>query len=93
MVPAWGRSNNNRGMGSSSSLCRTHNRTALGSGKGGGGSRRGHNNDGGGRARVGPAGRGRRGAAHPRSEVVSSTRLHHGWAREGEEMERMGGGG
>ena len=24
-------------------------------------------------------------------EVVTSTHLHHGWVREGEEMERIGG--
>ena len=41
MVPAWGRSSSNRGMGCSSSLYRTHGRTALGSSKGGGGSGRG----------------------------------------------------
>ena len=69
MVPTWGGSSSNKGMGSSSSLCITYGRTALGSG-------------GGGRARVGPAGKGRRGAVHPRSEVVSSSCLHHGWARE-----------
>ena len=102
MVPTWGRSSSNRGMGSSSSLYRTHNRTALGSSRGGDGGRRGHNSycgSGGegrhssgdsGRARVGPPGRGRRGAAHLRSEAVSFVRLHHDWAREGEE--RMGGG-
>ena len=96
MVPAWGRSSSNRGLGSSNILCRTHGRTALGSSRGDG-SKRGHNsyggNNGGGRhnigsgkARVGPAGRGRRGAMHLRSEVVSSVCLHHGWAREGDQM-------
>ena len=76
-------------MGCSNSLNRTHGRTALGSSNGGdhsGGGRR--NNDG--RARVRPAGRGRRGATHPGSKVVSSARLHHGWAKEGNE--RMGRG-
>ena len=29
---------------------------------------------------------------HPGSVVVSSTCLSHAWAREGKEMERMGGG-
>ena len=27
------------------------------------------------------------------SETLSSIHLHHGWAREGEEMEGMGSGG
>ena len=105
MVPAWGSSSSNKGMGSSNNLYRTHGRTALGSGRGGSGSRRGHNSGGGGsgggrsssggggRAMVGPASRGRRGAAHLRSEAVSFARLHHGWAREEEEMEKMGRGG
>ena len=44
------------------------------------------------RARVGAAGRGRRRLPHSGLEAVSSARLHHGWAGEGEEMERMGGG-
>ena len=99
-------------MGCSSSLSRTHGRTALGSSRGGGSSR-GYNSGGGGsgggrrindgRARVGPAGRGRRGAVHLGSKVVSFACLHHGWAREGEErmgrgedgmkMEEGGGGG
>ena len=78
MVPAWGRSSSNRGMGSSSSLYRTHGRTALGSGGGGDGSGGGRCSSGGCRAKVGPAGRGRRGAAHLRSEALSSARLHHG---------------
>ena len=39
MVPAWGRSSNNRGIGCSSSLSKTRGRTALGSSRGGGGSR------------------------------------------------------
>ena len=108
MVPALGKSSSNRGIGSSSSLCRTHGRTALGSSRGGSDGRRGHNSDGGGsgggrrsgggRAKVGPACRGRRGAAHPRFDVVSFAHLHHGWARErdesfegdGEEMEWLG---
>ena len=86
-------------MGSSSSLCRTHDRTALGSSRGGGGGgdgRRVHNSYDGGsgggrrssddsRAKVGPSGRGRRGAAYSRSKAMSSMHLHHGWAREEEE--------
>ena len=91
MVPPWGRSSSNKGMESSSSLYRTHGKIALGNG--GGGSRRGHSSGDGGRAKVGPADRGRRGAAHPRSEALSSARLHHGYAREGDDMERMGRGG
>ena len=31
---------------------------------------------------------GRRGMANPRPESVSSAGLHHGWAREREEVER-----
>ena len=108
MVPTWGRSSRNRGMGCSSSLSRTRGRTALGSSRGGGG-RRGHSSyggnskgrrsSGGSRARVRPAGRERRGAAHLRSKAVFSTCLHHGWAREGEErmgclgVKMKGGGG
>ena len=78
-------------MGSNNNLCINHGRIALSSGNGGSGSKRGHSR--GGRARVGLACRGRRGATHSRSEVVSSARLRHGWAREREEMKRMGGGG
>ena len=94
IVLAWGRSNCNRGMGCNSSLSKTHNRTALSSSRGGSGSR-GYNSGGGkrssgGRARVGPNGRGRRGAVHLGSKVMSSARLHHGWAREGEK--RIGRG-
>ena len=99
MVLVWGRNSSNRGLGSSNRLYRTHSRTTLGNSKGCS-DRRGHNSYGSGsgggrrsssncRARVGLACRGRRGAAHPRSKVVSSACLHHGWAREGEE-ERMG---
>ena len=103
MVPAWGKSSSNRGLGSSSSLCKTHGRTALSSSRGdggrkghnsyGGGSGRGRRNSGDGRARVRPAGRGRRGAAHLRSEAMSSACLHHSWAREVEERMGWGGGG
>ena len=114
MVHTWGRSSRNKGMGSSSNLCRTHGRTALSSSRGDGGGRRGHNSgggdsgggrrsSGGGKARVGLGGRGRRGAAHPRSEAISFTCLQErrGWEEEsfrgdGEEMEwlemKMNGG-
>ena len=34
---------------------------------------------------------GRRRLPHSGPEVVSSARLHHGWVREGEEMERLRG--
>ena len=85
MVPAWGKSSSNRGMGSNNSLCRTHGGTALGSGgsrrghnSGGGGSDGGRRSCGGGRSRVGLADRGRRGVTHPRFGVVSFARLHHG---------------
>ena len=94
MIPAWGRSSNNRGLRSGNSLCRTQDKTTLGSSRDSG-DRRGHNSydcgsggrrsSGGSRARVGLADRGRRGVAHPRSKAVSSARLHHGWAREGDE--------
>ena len=64
IVPTWGRSSNNRGTGCSSSLSRTQGRTALASSRGGDGSGGGrHRSDG--RARVGPVGKGMRGAAHP----------------------------
>ena len=82
MVPMWGRSNSNRGLGSDSILYRTHGRTALGSDNGGGR-----------RARVGTVSRGRRRLPHSKPEAVSSARLHHGWPGEEEEMERRGGGG
>ena len=53
MVPVWGRSSSNRGMGSSSSLCRTYGRTAFSSSRGGDDGRRGHNSgDGGNRGRA-----------------------------------------
>ena len=49
--------------------------------------------DGGNGARVGAAGRGRRRLPHSGLKAVFSARLHHGWAGEGEEIEKMGGGG
>ena len=55
------------------------------SGDGGSG---GERRNSGGRARVGPVGRGMRGAVHPGSKVVPSMRLYHGWPKEREE--RMG---
>ena len=111
VVPAWGRSSSNRGLGSGSSLCRTHGKTGLGSDNGGSKSRYGggssgdgwsrhgcggsggYNSDSGRRAKVGAADRGRRRLHHSRPKAVSSASLHHGWAGEGEEMEKMGGGG
>ena len=91
IVPSQGRGGNSRN--------RAHGRDAL-SGGSGGGSRGGwvySNSSGRGRggwdysgngAWIRAAGRGRRGMDHPRSETVSSSGLHHGWAREGEEEER-----
>ena len=111
IVPAWGRSSSNRGLGNGNSLCKTHGRTAPGSGSGGDRSRHGGGGSGGGRsrhngnesggysssdgrrARVRAVGKGRRRLPYFRLEAMSSARLHHGWAGEGEEMERMGGGG
>ena len=83
-------------MGGSSSRGRTHDRTALSSNKssgrgrqGGGSGRGGWNcNSGCGRAWIGAVDRGRRRAVRPRTVVVSSAGLHHGWAREGEEVEK-----
>ena len=76
-------------MGCSSSLSNTYGRTALGNNRGDSGSR-GYSSGGGGssggrRSSCGRA-RGRREAAHSGSKAVSSARLHHGWAKEGEEM-------
>ena len=64
--------------------------TALGSGTSGGRSRHGGDDSSGDgrRARVGPAGRGRRRLPHSGPEAVSSARLHHGWAGEGEDGRR-----
>ena len=90
IVPVWGRSSSNRGLGSGINLCITHGMTALGSGSGGARSRHGGNdrNGDGRRARVGPVGRGRRRLPHYGQEAVSSTRLHHGWAGEEEDGRR-----
>ena len=38
-----------------------------------------------------PPAQGRRRRPHSGPETVSSVRLHHGWAGEGEDMERLGG--
>ena len=94
MVPPRGRASNSRS--------RTHGRDALSGGRSrhGGESRSKHDggnsgcrsSDGGSRARVGAACKGRRRFPHSGSEVVSSARLHHGWVGVGEEMERRGGG-
>ena len=78
MVPPWGKGSSSRG--------RTHDRNVLSGGSGGCRSR-----GGGSRAWVGAAGRGRRRPPHSGLKVVSFALLHHGWAGEGEEMERMGG--
>ena len=85
MVPPWGRGSSSRG--------RIHGRNALSGGSGGhgGGDSGGLNcsgGGGGGRAWIGAVSRGRRRAAHPRPVAVSSMGLRHGWAREGEEVER-----
>ena len=98
-VPAWGTSSSNRGLGSGKNLCRTHDKTVITSGSGscrsrhGSGGNGGGSNGGGRRAKVGTTGRGRIRLPHSGPEAMSSTRLYHGWAGEGEEMERMGGGG
>ena len=56
MESTWGRSSSNKGMGSTGSLCITHDRTALGSGRGGSGdSGGGRRSSSGGRAKVRPA--------------------------------------
>ena len=43
---------------------------------------------GGGKAWIGAADKGRGGAGHHRPKSVSSAGLHHGWAREVEEVEK-----
>ena len=64
--------------------------STLASGGGGSGCR-----GGGGRIRagVGHASRGRRRVEHPGPKVVPSACLNHAWAREGKEIEGIGGGG
>ena len=65
---------------------------AVSSRSSGGGGSRGYWSGGDDRiARVGAADKGRRRLPHLGLEAVSSTRPDHGWVREGEEMERMGG--
>ena len=68
-------------------------RDVLSGGSGNGGSRHGDSGSSGGsgKTRVGASGRGRRRLTHSRPKVMPSTRLHHNWAGEGVEMERMGG--
>ena len=90
MVPPWDRGSNSRG--------RTHGKNALSGGSGGYKSRHGDGGSGGWRcssddirAWVGATDRGRRRVPHSRPEAVSSARLHHGCAVEGEEMERLRG--
>ena len=81
VVSPRGRGSSTREMGGRSSREEPHSSTAL-SGS------RSRNGDGGGRAWIGSACRGRGVAAHPSPEGVSSAGLHHDWAREGEEVER-----
>ena len=90
MVSPWGRGISTRGMGGKSSRGGAHRRTALNDswGRHGGGGGRSWRCGCGDRAWIGAAGRGRGGAAHLRPEGVPSAGLHHGWAREGEEVER-----
>ena len=88
VVSPRGRGCSARGIGGRCSRGETHSSTAL-SGSRGSGWRHG----GGGRSWVGAAGRGRGGKAYLGLKSVSSAGLHHARAREGEEMERGGGGG
>ena len=88
MVPHWGRGSNSRG--------RTHGRNALSGDSGGcrsrhGGGGGGGHDGGGSRAWVGARRRGRRRLPHSGPEAMSFAHLHHVWAGEGEEMERLGG--
>ena len=78
-------------MRSSSSCCSSHDRSALASGRGGDGRRR-SGSSGRMRTRVRVVGRGRGRSPHPGYMDVSSACLSHVWAREGKEMERVGGG-
>ena len=78
-------------MRSSNSYYSSHDRSDLASGRGGGGKRR-SGGSGRMRTRVGAVGRGRGRSLYPGSVAVSSSCLNHVWAREGKEMERMGGG-
>ena len=87
MIPPWGRGSSSRGI--------AYGRNVLSGGRSrhGGGSSGGCRCGGdGNRARVGGVGRGKRRLPHFGLEAMSSARLHHGWAGEGEEIERMGGG-
>ena len=77
-------------MRSSSSYCSNHGKSALASRWGGGGKRR-SGGRGKMRTKVGVVGRGRGRIPHPGSVAMSSTCLSHAWAREGKEIERMGG--
>ena len=93
MVSPSGRGRGSRGMGGRSSRGGAHSSTALSGSTsrhgGGGGIRSCWNSNGGeDRAWIGAVGKGRGGAVHPRLESVSSAGLHHGWVREGEEVER-----
>ena len=91
MVLAWSRSGNNRGMRSSSSLCKTYGGTARGGGGcrhsgGGGNNGRGNGSECRIRAGVGLASRGKRRVVNLGPEVVPSACLGHSRAREGKEM-------
>ena len=92
MVPPWGMGSSSRG--------RTHGKNVLSGGsrtRHGDGSSGGHGSgdsggcrcsDGGTRAWVGAAGRGRRSLPHFGPEAVSTACLHHGWAGERDEEDR-----
>ena len=77
-------------MRSSSSCYSSHDRSALASGRGGGGKRR-SGGRGRMRTRLEPSAEGGEEVRTLGSMVVSSACLSHAWAREGKEMERMGG--
>ena len=78
-------------MRSSNYCCSSHGRGALASNRGSGGRRR-SGNRGRMRTKVGAIGKERGRSPHPGFVAMSSTCLSHAWAREGKEMERMGGG-
>ena len=102
VVSPWGRGSSTRGMKGRSSRGGAHSNTTLSDSRdrhGGGGGRGGWNGDGGsrdrswrsgghGRAWIGAVGKGRGRVAYPRPEGVSPAGLHHGWAREREEVDR-----
>ena len=98
MVPPWGRGSNSKGitygrnvLSDDSGGCKSRHGDGGSGGHSGGGSGGWRCSGGGSRAWVGAADRGRRRLPHSRPKTMSFARLHHGWAREGEEMERLGG--